>query len=616
MLNKFLQSRFIAVFVILVLFLVEIVVFLGFPQIFQVSEGREGVVVNAILETRNYILPLRHAELVPSKPPLFHWIASIFADLFIKFNEFELRLPSAVAGIALIYYYYFFCLKFFSKRFSIISSLLLFCNYGFVRMSSDGRVDMLFNFFYTVSILTWIKAYIKSYILNTEKKELPLKVYTVVSIFIGFSILAKGPLGAVLPIMIISAALIFLHRIEGIKSLVNYRWVWTFIVSCPWYVAASFSGKNAFIERQIVFENFSRFVGAEGITIKPWWFYLQHYWIQLFPLSIISVYILFIEISKFVRLKITKTILEGEQKEKNEVVDFIFKFTNIWIVLLFVFLSISAGKRSSYLLLIAVPLNLSLSIYFSNLRKNLLIFEQGNEKQGRVLCYFLKFFWIIGLLIPLISFLVVSLNFYQYLPKNRLFLFFEAIKFCVSGYEIPLIATYVFFFIFGVYSILSVSKKKSSILFYVSSFFLFAYSFSFLLNMGMAVKGITHGYKAFAQEFLSSVPANEKVTFIKKKRDESFDGFFFYVKRTIYLFEPSGKEDENATPKELGLYLARKQWLNEQAESFYSRVEVLKTGGRLVDTEDKKIVLFRLGETKSPAPTAVENNQVQDFSQP
>src|SRR5215212_10017502 len=71
------------------------------PPILNRGEAREGLVVQGIVHNQQWILPLRNSEL-PSKPPLFHWIAA-GASLILGENDFATRLPSAVgAGVMLV----------------------------------------------------------------------------------------------------------------------------------------------------------------------------------------------------------------------------------------------------------------------------------------------------------------------------------------------------------------------------------------------------------------------------------------------------------------------------------------------------------------------------------
>jgi 4-amino-4-deoxy-L-arabinose transferase-like glycosyltransferase len=66
------------------------------PPIWNHGEAREGLVVRSIVLDHQWILPFRNGE-VPSKPPLFHWVAASLAQIF-GFSDFTIRLASALAA--------------------------------------------------------------------------------------------------------------------------------------------------------------------------------------------------------------------------------------------------------------------------------------------------------------------------------------------------------------------------------------------------------------------------------------------------------------------------------------------------------------------------------------
>src|SRR5437764_15044206 len=45
-------------------------------DVYEGGEAREGLVVREMLRTGDWILPLWNGSVVPSKPPLFHWLAA------------------------------------------------------------------------------------------------------------------------------------------------------------------------------------------------------------------------------------------------------------------------------------------------------------------------------------------------------------------------------------------------------------------------------------------------------------------------------------------------------------------------------------------------------------
>ena len=77
---------------------------LAAPPIGAHGEAREGLVVQDIVRHGRWVLPLRNGA-VPSKPPLFHWIAGGIGSV-IGLSDAVVRLPSALAvwlALAMVY---------------------------------------------------------------------------------------------------------------------------------------------------------------------------------------------------------------------------------------------------------------------------------------------------------------------------------------------------------------------------------------------------------------------------------------------------------------------------------------------------------------------------------
>jgi len=108
------------------------------------------------------------------------------------------------------------------------------------------------------------------------------------------------------------------------------------------------------------------------------------------------------------------------------------------------------------------------------------------------------------------------------------------------------------------------------------------------VNFGLILKGRTHGFKDFAAQVAVAVPQATPIKIVKTRRDESFDGFFFYLNRHLVLLPPDGVYTEP------GIYLARNGWLAAQSEEFRGRMRILLEGGRLTDAEERKLKLFEL----------------------
>src|SRR5262245_44589533 len=72
---------------------------LGAVPFYTKGEPREATVVWEIYTNGEWILPLRNGHIIPSKPPLFHWLGTITSFVWGDLTEWTIRLPSALLAL-------------------------------------------------------------------------------------------------------------------------------------------------------------------------------------------------------------------------------------------------------------------------------------------------------------------------------------------------------------------------------------------------------------------------------------------------------------------------------------------------------------------------------------
>src|SRR5262245_56458155 len=80
--------------------------YLGSISFFDKGEPREALAVQDIVQRGEWLVPLKRATDIPSKPPLFHWSAAAGSLVTGELNEPIIRFPSAVyatLGVLLLY---------------------------------------------------------------------------------------------------------------------------------------------------------------------------------------------------------------------------------------------------------------------------------------------------------------------------------------------------------------------------------------------------------------------------------------------------------------------------------------------------------------------------------
>ena len=79
---------------------------LGTAPVYIENEAREGIYIRAMLQTGNWILPnvpdhVECGEIVPDKPPLFHWLGASAVKVFEQFYRGEQSRATAHGGSGL-----------------------------------------------------------------------------------------------------------------------------------------------------------------------------------------------------------------------------------------------------------------------------------------------------------------------------------------------------------------------------------------------------------------------------------------------------------------------------------------------------------------------------------
>ena len=90
------------------------------------QEAREALVVWEIIHSGNWILPLRNGAEIPSKPPLYHWLAALTAKSMNRLDEFTVRFPSALLGTLGVLLTYLTGAILWGRSAGLIAALILF----------------------------------------------------------------------------------------------------------------------------------------------------------------------------------------------------------------------------------------------------------------------------------------------------------------------------------------------------------------------------------------------------------------------------------------------------------------------------------------------------------
>lgn len=290
------------------------------------------MVVQAMQDQENLILPLRNGIDIPSKPPLLHWL-SYFSERMLGASESALRFPSALASsLALAFFFYVFSLR-RGRESGIFGILVLASTLSWANSSIVTRVDMMFSLW--VSVATWL---LFEWSEKKDKGRLPLLLLA--SLALALATLTKGPAGIALPGAVLAA---YFLCTRPLKELPVFSGLAVLAISLTlsglWYYAAYLQGGQRFLDVQLMRENVARVVGmkqyATGHEGGP---------LVILPLLVTG----FLPWSLFFPLYVRELWQKRKQIFSNA--DRAAPFCIVWVLVYLIFFAFTSSKRGVYLL--------------------------------------------------------------------------------------------------------------------------------------------------------------------------------------------------------------------------------------------------------------------------
>ncbi|MFN8543344.1 MAG: glycosyltransferase family 39 protein [Candidatus Binatia bacterium] len=296
---------------------------------FTKGEGREAVVVRSMLAGEGLILPRRDGT-IASKPPLFHWLATASVHAGVRPVELAIRLPSLVLGAAGVAFVAVLGARWYGLPAGVLAATVLGSSREWIHAASQCRVDMTLTAALLATITSWTA------VLEGGGRGLARAGW----IAAAFAVLAKGPVGVVLPLLVVTVAAFAGGRGRRLPDLLDPPGIIVFVAAVVgWYGAATVLGGRTFVARQLLHENLQRFLGrgarAHAGHAHPFYYYGPALAVGFLPWSLALPAVI-------ARLRRSVTPRD--------------RTLLAWTATVFLFYSLSAGKRIAYLLPLFPPL--------------------------------------------------------------------------------------------------------------------------------------------------------------------------------------------------------------------------------------------------------------------
>jgi len=522
--------------------------FVGQSGISSSSEAREVQVIDVILRDGTWALPLRNG-VIPSKPPLYHWLGAGVSIVAGGVSEFSARFTSQTCCALTMILVSLTTFKFASltrtyqgnrhpRRAALIACAVASLTYGLYQMGCLAMVDMTFTLTFWLALAAVILGIRSSSIDGTYLSEFGRTFFW---FFCALAVLARGPIGLVLPVALAGMAgicVVGLKKAAGLFLRPSFGWL-AVLIPLVWYYLAYRVGGDAFVQRQILFENIKRFSGGEFVNSESWWFYFPSLLRTTFPWGVILLMFLF----KGVISK--STVSYPGSKALSRWLPSILLFFGLGL------LSLSSGKRHSYLVpllpLIAVQLGVEISSAFERggapLRVRTL--RAGRATEFSLTVFAMIFIFGISALIELGILSNVELR---------------------DAYAaIPMVIARLAIIIGAIAIVTVIGARKGVFGSLISVWFLMVVIMTGVVNGGLAVKAHLKGFDDMARTWLDTAAKGDRLAVFKHQFDEYFDPILFYVRRPVELLslDSFSRECDPGT-----VYAGKRSWLDAHEDLF------------------------------------------------
>ena len=214
---------------------------LGAADIVGDDEAREAGIVQDVV-AGHWLWPEFNAELLPDKPLLYHWAAAIPCAA-AGFSETAVRLPSALAGAALVAWTGWFGGALLGGRAGVVAAALLATMPALFDHARVARPDVLL-----VLLLSIALGFAFRWWHERRRRDATLAL-----VFLGLGTLAKGPVAVALFAFTVGAFLAWQADLGRLRGFVTAPGIVAFVVlGLGWYVVALAGWGERFVHEHLL----------------------------------------------------------------------------------------------------------------------------------------------------------------------------------------------------------------------------------------------------------------------------------------------------------------------------------------------------------------------------
>ncbi len=293
---------------------------LGAPSLFETDEVIYSQVAREIVRTGDWVTLHLFSKNWFIHPPFYMWLTAASSFVFGD-NEFNTRLWNAVFAVGLVYITYLLGKKMFRDGVGLLAGYILATSLQYILQARIAIFDMPLVFFEMLSLL---------FFFHWLEDKLP-KYYYLFFLSMGLAVLMKGPVGILLPLLVIIPYLAFTGNLKALFNLrIFLGIIIAYLAGGTWYTVETVIHGRSFVDSVFGFYIIGRYLTTIEQHYGPWYFY--------FPVIIIG----FMPWVSFLPYSL------AYQWQKRGDSDNLFAV--LWMGVVFVFFSIAGTKLPGYIM--------------------------------------------------------------------------------------------------------------------------------------------------------------------------------------------------------------------------------------------------------------------------
>ncbi len=472
---------------------------LGHLPLISPDEGRNAEVAREMKESGAWLVPTYNGVDYLDKPAFYFKAVALSLAAFGD-NETAARIPSAAFGLALVALVFAFGRKVYGTRCGLLAAIIVTTMPLFLMNARTVIFDMTLAFFVCGAIFA-------GFLAEEAEGRVRRNWYLLGSAAAGLATLVKGPVGFLIPLLV----LLVFNRVE------SRRGVWRrlfaplnllvfFGVTLPWFVGLCLEHRD-FLYYGLVEESFHRFTTAKAFhRSEPFYFYAFIVAGTFFPWSLL--------------LPEAGLAMWRERWAKNRA----DRLCLVWSVVVVVFFSISQSKLPGYILSVTVASGMLLARLFDAALKN----PEG--RAARIVARATVAFAIVCLLLAAAAAVMLGMSQTHLLARPMRVSVTEA-----QGLGRAMVPLAVSLAVLGVFGLVARCRRSISL-----CLLCFALLVPVGANAGMGIIEMVFNAKSGRQIAgrLSTLPAGTELACL----DCFLNGVPFYLRRTVTLISSNGVE--------------------------------------------------------------------------